>query len=54
MPPINPDTRNRRGCFIIAGAVAIALLLVFLFASWTGGDSQQANEATAQGGPAGG
>lgn len=49
MPEQNPETRNRRGCLIFVVAFVITLLLIFLFASWTGGDRQQANEATSEG-----
>jgi hypothetical protein len=47
----NPETRNRRGCLIFLAAFAITLALIFLFASWTEGESQQANEAVSEGGP---
>lgn len=51
MPEQNPETRNRRGCIIFLAAFAITLALIYLFASWTGGDRQQANEAISQGAP---
>ncbi len=49
MPEQNPETRNRRGCYIFLAAFVITLLLIYLFASWTGGDRQQANEAVSEG-----
>ena len=48
MPEQNPETRNRRGCFIFLAAFVITLALIYLFASQTGGDRQQANEAVSQ------
>jgi hypothetical protein len=35
----------------MAASFAVALLLIFLLASQTGGDRQEANEATAAGAP---
>jgi hypothetical protein len=54
MPDQNPEQRNRRGCLIFSTAFVVTLLLIFLFASWTGGDRQQANEAASQGALGGG
>jgi hypothetical protein len=50
----NPQTRNRRGCFIFLAAFAITLALIYLFASWAGGDRQEANEAVSSGALGGG
>jgi hypothetical protein len=54
MPDQNPETRNRRGCIIFLAAFGITLLLIYLFASWSTGDRQQANEAISALGVAGG
>ena len=50
----NPEVRNRRGCIIFLAAFVITLLLIYLFASWAGGDGQQANEAISTGALGGG
>lgn len=47
-PENQPERSNRRGCFLMAALLALALLLFGLLATRTG-DRQQANEATSAG-----